>query len=132
MALDADALSPEVLAFLGDRHLAALTLVRPDGRPHSSPVGFTYDPGARVARIITWSGSIKARLVERHGTVRATVCQVDGARWLTLEGAAVVTADPDRCADGVSRYAARYSPPKDRGAERRVIEVAVDRILGRA
>ena len=49
-----------------------------------------------------------------------------------MEGVALVTADPDRCAEGVRRYAERYSEPKDRGPDRRVIEITVDRLLGRA
>ena len=58
------------------------------------------------------------------------MCQVDGGRWLTLEGPATVTADADRVAEGVRRYAARYRQPGER-ADRVVIEIAVDRILGR-
>lgn len=125
-------LPAEVLGFLRERHLASLTLVRPDGRPHVTPVGVTWDAGAGLARVITWSGSVKTRLLEMHGPLRAAACQIDGGRWLTLEGEAVVTADPARCAEAVERYARRYSLPKDRGADRRAIEITVDRILGRA
>jgi len=121
-----------VREFLRDRHLAALTLVEPDGRPHVTPVGFTWDPEAELVRIITWSGSHKARLLARNPGLAAAVCQVDGARWLTLEGRAVVTADTDRCATGVAMYARRYSPPTDRGTDRRVIEITISRWMGRA
>jgi PPOX class probable F420-dependent enzyme len=131
-AHDPAALPEEVLAFLRERHLATLTLVRPGGRPHVTPVGVTWAGGQEPARIITWEGAVKARLLERHGTLAAAVCQVDGGRWLTLEGTATVTADPVRCAEGVRRYAERYSPPKDRGPDRRVIELAVATVLGRA
>ena len=131
-AFDPTALPAEVLAFLAERHLAALTLVRPDGRPHVTAVGVTWAGGTDPARVITWNGSVKARLLERHGPLPAAVCQVDGGRWLTLEGTAVVTADPDRCAEGVRRYARRYSPPKDRGPDRRVIELIVTTVMGRA
>ncbi len=123
-------LGPEALEFLTERHLASLTLVRPDGRPHVTPIGVTWDPDAGLARIITWSGSAKARLLERHGDSVAAVCQVDGGRWLTLEGTATVTADADRCAEAIARYARRYQPPKDRGADRRAIEITVERVLG--
>ena len=57
--------------------------------------------------------------------------QVDGPRWLTLEGPATVTDDPARVAEGVRRYAERYRPPKQR-PDRVVIELAVDRVLGHA
>lgn len=132
MAHSPDSLSPEMLAFLAERHLASLSLVRPDGSLHVTPVGFTWDDGAGLVRIITWSGAVKSRLLERAGPLPAAVCQVDGGRWLTLEGSATVTADLGRCREGVERYALRYSPPKDRGEDRRVIEIAVERVLGRA
>jgi PPOX class probable F420-dependent enzyme len=121
-------------AFLVERHLGALTIVRPDGRPHVTAVGFTYEAtgDGGLVRVITWSGSVKSRLLERNGTLWAAVCQVDGARWLSLAGPAVVSADPARCADAVQRYAQRYSPPKDRGADRRVIELRVAEVRGRA
>ncbi len=132
MALDPASLPTDALDFLAERHLASLTLIRPDGTPHVTAVGFTWDDGPGLARVITWSGSVKARLLEAAGSSRAALCQVDGGRWLTLEGEAVVTADAGRCAEAVRRYAERYSPPKDRGADRRAIEVRVDRVLGRA
>jgi hypothetical protein len=59
------------------------------------------------------------------------VCQVDGRRWLSLEGPASISDEPTRVADAVRRYAARYRPPSER-ANRVVIEISVDRILGRA
>ena len=124
-------LSPEALAFLAERHLATLSTLRPDGSPHVVAVGFTWDPDAGLARVITFAPSRKARnLVARPGA-RAAVCQVDGRRWLTLEGTATVTDDPERVAEGVRRYAARYRQPGER-ADRVVVEIAVDRVLGRA
>ena len=62
---------------------------------------------------------------------RAAVCQVDGGRWLTLEGPATVTDDPDPVAEAVRRYAERYRTPGERD-DRVAIEIQVDRILGRA
>jgi PPOX class probable F420-dependent enzyme len=132
VALDPLSLDEDVLAFLAERHLATLSLPRSDGSLHVTPVGFTWDDEDSVARVITWSGSVKARFLDRVGSARAALCQVDGGRWLTLEGVATVTADPERCAEGVRRYAERYRPPGDRGPDRRVIEVRVDRVLGRA
>lgn len=132
MALDPESLTGDMLAFLAERHLATLSLPRPDGSLHVTPVGFSWDDRSGLARVITWNGSVKTSLLNRAGVLRAALCQVDGGRWLTLEGPATVTADPARCAEGVRRYAERYSPPKDRGADRRVIEITVDRVLGRA
>jgi F420H(2)-dependent biliverdin reductase len=118
-------------AFVAERHLATLTTLRPDGSPHVVAVGFTWDAEAGVVRVITWAGSRKARnLVARPGSP-AAVCQVDGGRWLTLEGTAVVTNEPDRVAEGVRRYAERYRTPGER-EDRVVVELTVDRVLGRA
>jgi PPOX class probable F420-dependent enzyme len=129
MALDPAALPPEALVFVGERHLATLTTLRPDGSPHSTAVGFTWDPGAGLVRIISFASSRKARNLARGG--RASVCQVDGGRWLTFEGPAQVTHDPARVAEAVRRYAQRYRQPGER-PDRVAIEIAVDRVLGRA
>lgn len=131
MALDPAHLDTDVLAFLRDYHLATLTTLRPDGSPHVVAVGFSYDAEDRIARIITFPASVKARNVAASPGARAALCQVDGGRYLTLEGPAHLTADPARVAAGVAGYAARYRPPKER-PDRVVIEIAVDRILGRA
>jgi PPOX class probable F420-dependent enzyme len=130
MALDPAALPAEVLDFLRERHLATLTTLRPDGSPHVVAVGFTFDASARLARVITFAPSRKARNVAASPGGRAVVCQVDGGRWLALEGTAVETDDPDRVAEAVRRYAGRYRQPGER-ADRVVIEIAVDRVLGR-
>lgn len=128
MSLDVSALPAEVLAFLAERHLATLTTLRADGSPHVVPVGFSYDPGERLVRVITRSGSQKVANARRGG--RAAVSQVDGARWLTLEGTVSVADDPDRIAEAVRRYAQRYREPSE-SPTRVAIEIRVDRILGR-
>ena len=117
--------------FLRERHLASLTIVETDGRPHVTPVGFTWDEVSGLVRIITRATSHKARLLERTPGLVAAVCQVDGARWLTLEGRAVVSADPRRCATGVEMYTRRYRSPAELGPDRRVIEINVSRWMGR-
>ena len=138
MTIDPSDPGPERVDFLTERHLATLTTLRPDGSPHVVPVGVTYDPGTRTARVITSGGSAKARHV-RDGHVldgdaldegaRVAVCQVDGRRWVTLEGTAVVRDDAAAVADAVQRYAVRYRQPRENPA-RVVIEISVDRILG--
>ncbi len=129
MALDPRDLSPEVLAFVRERHLATLTTLRADGSPHVVPVGFTFDETRGVVRVITWATSVKTGHARRGG--RAAVSQVDGGRWLTFEGTVGVTDEPTAVAEAVAAYAARYRPPKER-VDRVVIEIRVDRILGRA
>ena len=128
MALDPRSLPPSVTTFLGERHLATLTTLRPDGSPHVVAVGFTWDEAAGLVRVITSSASRKVAHV-RSGSARAVVAQVDGRRWLALEGVPTVSDDPARVAEAVRRYARRYRQPRD-NPERVVVEIAVDRVLG--
>jgi PPOX class probable F420-dependent enzyme len=129
MSLDPLDLNEEVQSFLYERHLASLTLLRADGSPHVSAVGFTWDFDAQLVRVITWAGSMKSRILFKSPRTRAAVCQIDGGRWLSLEGTALVTADPLRCLEGTQRYAQRYRMPQER-SDRTVIEISVDKILG--
>lgn len=128
MAFDPAALPDEVLAFLAERHLAILTTLGPDGRLHLVAVGFTFDPGDGLVRIITGAGTQKA-LNARRGQ-RAAVGQVDGARWLSLEGPSTVSDDPARVAAAVAAYTTRYRPPRE-NPTRVAIEITVERVLGR-
>ena len=128
MALDPAALDDAALTFLSERHLASLTTLRADGSPHVVPVGFGYDVEARIVRIISFAGSQKVVNALRGG--RAAVSQVDGGRWLTLEGTVTATDDAERVAAAVAAYAARYREPSER-TDRVAIEINVDRILGR-
>jgi F420H(2)-dependent biliverdin reductase len=130
VARDAHPIDPGTLSFLTERHLATLTTLRADGSPHVVPVGFTYDDATGTARVITSGSSVKARHV-RDGRSRVAVCQVDGRRWLTLEGTAVVRDDAVSVLDAETRYARRYRRPRVNPA-RVVLEIAVDRILGTA
>lgn len=115
-------------AFFEAYHLATLTTLRADGRPHVVPVGVTLDVERECAWVITFPTSRKAlNIAERPGSPVA-VCQVDGGRWLTIEGTAEVTADPDDVARAVERYALRYRQPKER-PERVALRISVDRIL---
>jgi PPOX class probable F420-dependent enzyme len=127
---DPQDIGPGLLEFLTERHLATLTTLRPDGSPHVVPVGVTFDTATGTARVITSGTSAKARHV-REGQQRVAVCQVDGRRWVTLEGTAVVRDDPAAVADAVARYAQRYRQPRENPA-RVVLEISVDRILGNA
>lgn len=129
MALDPTALPQEVLDFLRERHLATLTTLRADGSPHVVAVGFTYEPEAHLVRVITFAPSQKARNAARGG--RAAVCQVDGGRWLTLEGTVRLATEPAPVAEAVRRYTERYRQPGER-TDRVAIEITVDRVLGRA
>jgi len=119
-------LSAAASEFLAERHLATLTTLRADGSPHVVPVGFTYDHGLGVVRVITFAAAAKA--VHARAARRAAVCQVDGGRWLTFEGTTRVSADADDVAAAVAAYAVRYRQPKVRD-DRVVVEIDVDKVL---
>lgn len=121
----------DVMSFLAEYHLATLTIVKADGTPHVTAVGFTYEPESGTARVITWADSWKAKHLAQRGRAPSAICTVDGGRWLTFTGSAVVTADADAVAEGVRRYAERYRQPKER-EDRVVVELAVEKIVGRA
>lgn len=128
MSFELATLSGEVIDFLTERHLASLTTLHANGTPHVVPVGFTYDPAARLARVITSGDSVKARNADRPGAV-AAICQVDGARWLTLSGPIRVHRDADAVADAVARYAQRYRQPRV-NPKRVALILEVDEMLG--
>ncbi len=119
-------LTPSALEFVTERHLATLTTLRADGTPHVVAVGFTWDPEEGIARVITAGPSTKARNAARRGY--AALSQVDGPRWLTLEGPAEVWTDPARVADAEARYARRYRTPRE-NLERVVLVVRPVRVL---
>ncbi|QIS04565.1 TIGR03618 family F420-dependent PPOX class oxidoreductase [Nocardia brasiliensis] len=119
-------LSPAALEFVVERHLATLTTLRANGTPHVVAVGFTWDPAAGVVRVITDGASAKVRNVRRGGY--AAVSQVDGRRWLTLEGPATVLDSPEDVAEAERRYAERYRVPRE-NPTRVVIAIEVRRAL---
>lgn len=125
-------ITPEMVQFLTERHLATLTTMRSDGSPHVVAVGFSYDDALSRVRVITFSTAQKALNALRGG--RAAVSQVDGGRWLTLEGTvrlATMDNDPEEVRRAVAGYAQRYQDPKERDNRVAVI-IDVDRIMGRA
>ncbi|WP_037676827.1 pyridoxamine 5'-phosphate oxidase family protein [Streptomyces griseus] len=121
------------LAFWRERHLCTLTTLRPDGSPHVVPVGVTYDPEAGLARVITNKASAKAGFVRAAGAegARVAVCQVDGRRWATLEGRALVHGEPDRVTEAERRYEERYGRRPAPNPSRVVIEIELTRAMGR-
>ncbi|KUO16871.1 pyridoxamine 5'-phosphate oxidase family protein [Streptomyces dysideae] len=121
------------LSFWRERHLCTLTTPRPDGSPHVVPVGVTYDPEARLARVIANKASTKVANVLAAGPAgaRVAVCQVDGRRWATLEGRAYVRTDPGRVAEAERRYAERYERVPSPNPSRVVIEIELERAMGR-
>jgi PPOX class probable F420-dependent enzyme len=112
------------LEFVSDRHLAMLSTMARDGAIHSIAVGFTLHDG--VVRIITGDGTQKVRNIERDS--RATVGQVDGRRWISFVGNAVIERDRADITLAENLYAARYRQPQP-NPKRVVIRIDVDRVL---
>jgi PPOX class probable F420-dependent enzyme len=119
--------SAALLDFWTERHLCTLTTLRADGSPHVVAVGATLDPAAGLARVISSRTSAHVRHV-LAGQTRVAICQVDGARWSTVEGLAVIGSD---VALAEKLYAARYRTPRP-NPRRVAIEVRVTRVLGSA
>ncbi|MFF9349064.1 TIGR03618 family F420-dependent PPOX class oxidoreductase [Streptomyces sp. NPDC014734] len=118
--------------FWRERRVCFLATTRPDGSQHLVPVGVTYDPETRIARVISDGASRKVRNVRAAGpTARAAVSQVDGRRWCTLEGPAAVKDDPESVAEAERRYTERYKPPRV-NPNRVVIEITVTHAMGTA
>ena len=129
--VDLEALGEGFAEFWTERHLCTLSTVRGDGTVHVTPVGVTVDFAAGVARVICSGTSHKARQIRSAGGASAAVCQVDGRRWSTLEGRAVVVDTPEQVADAERRYEQRYRKPRV-NPQRVVIEITVLRVLGNA
>jgi PPOX class probable F420-dependent enzyme len=124
-------------AFWRERRYATLTTLRPDGTPHVVPVSVTYEPDAPApmgtARVVTRRTSRKARNIAAAGDggMRVALCQVDGRRWSTLEGRAHIRTDDGAIADAERRYEERYGRRPAPNPERVLIEITVERTLGR-
>ena len=125
--MSATRLSEDGISFVTERHLATLSTLSANGSIHAVPVGFTLHDG--TAFVITTRSSQKVLNARRSG--HATICQVEGAGWITLVGHAEVRDDPESIALAVTRYAARYRQPRV-NPERVAIAVRVERILGSA
>ncbi|MFJ8230148.1 pyridoxamine 5'-phosphate oxidase family protein [Streptomyces sp. NPDC094448] len=128
-------LSPGYLEFWREHHLCTLTTLRADGSPHVVPVGVTFEPEAGLARVITNKSSRKvahvlAGAADGRGA-RVAVCQLDRGRWATLEGRARIVTEPEAVADAVRRYAERYGRTPKPNPDRVVVEITVERALGR-
>lgn len=123
--------SAEFEEFWSERRICLLATVGRDGTPHVVAVGVTIGLDDGLARVIARRGSQKIRNVLAHGPggARAAVTGIDGRRWSTLQGTAVVRAEPAAVTEAERRYARRYRQPQPH-PERVVLEIAVDRILG--
>ena len=123
-------LNPEQRVFVTERHLATLSTHRKDGSIHVVPVAFTWDQDAGIARVTTNKTSVKAKNALGYGIepVRAVICQVEGGRWITLEGSISLNDSAEAVADAEERYAKRYRQLEDNPL-RVVLELKVDKVM---
>jgi PPOX class probable F420-dependent enzyme len=89
--------------------LAHLSITRPDGRPHVTPICFVLD-GDELAFALS-PGSVKGKSMARDP--RVAVCISDEQQpysFVTIEGEAQISAEQDRIKRVATRIADRYYP----------------------
>ena len=125
-----DEFPPPLLDFWTERHLCTFNSVGEDGRPHAVPVGVALDHDQRCAWVISSSGSRKVRTIAAgpETGVPIAACQVDGRRWSTLEGYAVILTESEAVRRAEEIYAGRYRVPRP-NPDRVAIKIEIDRFL---
>ena len=98
--------------------LAHIALTRTDGRPHVTPVCFVLDGDGPAFALSP--GSVKGKSLARDR--RLALCVSDESHpysFVTIEGEARISAEPDQVRHIAARIAARYYPsePADAFAE---------------
>jgi PPOX class probable F420-dependent enzyme len=76
----------ELLAFAGNRNVAALATLKRDGRPQLSNVNFALDPAGPVARVSVVNGLAKVGNLRRDRRASLMVTSPDGWSYAVLEG----------------------------------------------
>ena len=95
---------------LEEADLAWLTTVRPDGRPHVTPVIFAWLDGAVF--FVTGLEERKAKNLARnpHCIITAGCNTLDGGLDVVVEGEAAVLSDTTRFREVADALAAKYLP----------------------
>jgi PPOX class probable F420-dependent enzyme len=96
-------LDPVVREFLAAPRYAVLATINPDGMPQQTPVW--YELRDSVVYLNTRAGRLKERNLRRD--VRASLCVVDGERYVTLRGKVQVRPGPQGF-EGIRALAIRY------------------------
>ncbi len=98
-------ISADVKAFLGQPHVAALSTVRPDGRPHVTPVWYDFD-GSNFT-IATFRNTQKLKNVSHKGYAALSIFNTEPPyRNVIVEGTARVGSPLDNV--WRERLATRY------------------------
>ena len=87
-------ISADIQAFLSQPHVAALATVRPDGRPHVTPVWFDFD--GRDFTVATFRNAQKLQNLSRKGFAALTIFTPEPPyRNVIVEGTARVGSPVD-------------------------------------
>jgi F420H(2)-dependent biliverdin reductase len=109
--------------FWDERRVAILATTRRDGTVHQVPVRCMRD-GSRFL-VLAERCSVKARNVAHAG--RASLAEETSTRWVTVEGPAHMSVDPDLVAKARALYATRHQGTGSFGDG--VLVVEVERVL---
>lgn len=83
---DSMSLDPHLMTLAAERNIGAIAIVKADGRPLLSPVNFTFDPTAKMARISVIDGRAKVSNLRRDPRASIFVTTADGWTFAVLEG----------------------------------------------
>ena len=124
----------EISDFLAENHVAHLTTVRPDGRPHVTPVSYFMENGK--AFVLALANAVKFRNVRRNPKVSLSIATDQRPyKYVLLEGEGRVT--DDNLEQVLERMCVRDYPERGRPWARelfaaggyQVLEVQVQRVL---
>ena len=88
---------PRMLGFVAEHNWGVIAVIKPDGRPHLSNVGYTYDRDADLIRISVTDSRVKTGYLRADRRVTLHVASKDFWTWVAVEGTADLTpvaADP--------------------------------------
>ncbi len=101
-------LTPDARAFLSEVRFAALATINKDGSPQQTTMWYELDGDTILMN--TAAGRIKYRNLVRDP--RASICVVDGYRWVTISGHIELNDDQTVAQADIKRLAIRYHGPE--------------------
>ena len=97
-------LTVSIQAFLSETRFAALATINKDGTPQQSTMWYALDSDTILMN--TKAGRLKHRNLQRDP--RASVCVLDGYRWVTISGIVELNDDQSVAQADIRRLAIRY------------------------
>ena len=134
-----DMTQQEIAEFLAENHVAHIATVRPDGRPHVTPVSYVADVIERgMAYVIAPLNVVKFRNVRQNPKVSLSIANDQQPyNYVVLEGEGRLTEDS--LSELLERMCLRYFPefgteyPREllAGGKFLVLEIRVNKVLSR-